>query len=777
MGRDIQAIKISGEDRRKYRDKVRRSLDAFARMLRERLFDENPNTVGQEIELNLTDARGMPHMRNAAALAAIASPAWDTEVGQFNLEINVPPRMLDGDSLDTLETELRADLNAADARARTVGSHLVMIGILPTLAEQDVREDSMSANERYKVLNEQIFAARGEDMRIEIDGAEQLLTHMDSITPESACTSVQLHTQVSPDAFANYWNAAQAIAGVQVALAANSPFLFGRKLWHETRITLFEQATDTRSDELKEQGVRPRVWFGERWITSVFDLFEENLRYFPALLPICEEEDPLAVLDQGASPQLAEMSLHNGTIYRWNRPVYDNAGGTPHLRVENRVLPAGPTIADVVANAAFYYGLVRSLAEAQRPIWTQMSFTTAAENLHEAARNGLDAQLYWPGVGDVPVSELVLRRLLPLAHEGLGHFGVEAKVADRLLGIIEQRCLTGQNGAAWQIATVDGLAAGNGMDRREALRQMTLRYIEHMHSNEPVHTWSVGILTGPPKAINEHTGTSRHQAAQPQRGQPLAEHDPGQHDRHRGVERGEHRGDGQEAVVGGDEEQDGAGRPGHPGDHREQPRPAAAQPEAAHGHGRDQRRRHFAGRGRRHRPQPAARTRPVQPDEQQREERPRDQPVRDPGAPPAPPSGPPSAASPGLASASSPPALTDTATMAGRASTIPVSARVVGRSPYSSPASTENPAEATALSGAATLNAACRNPRYSANAPSVPPIPATKPQASAAALGPGEAAKGSAAATNTALTADASSVIWMTGALREASPAAKSEPP
>jgi gamma-glutamyl:cysteine ligase YbdK (ATP-grasp superfamily) len=491
VGRDIQAIKISGEDRRKYRDKVRRSLDAFARMLRERLFDENPNTVGQEIELNLTDARGMPHMRNAAALAAIASPAWDTEVGQFNLEINVPPRMLDGDSLDTLETELRADLNAADARARTVGSHLVMIGILPTLAEQDVREDSMSANERYKVLNEQIFAARGEDMRIEIDGAEQLLTHMDSITPESACTSVQLHTQVSPDAFANYWNAAQAIAGVQVALAANSPFLFGRKLWHETRITLFEQATDTRSDELKEQGVRPRVWFGERWITSVFDLFEENLRYFPALLPICEEEDPLAVLDQGRSPQLAEMALHNGTIYRWNRPVYDNAGGTPHLRVENRVLPAGPTIADVVANAAFYYGLVRALAEAQRPIWTQMSFTTAAENLHEAARNGLDAQLYWPGVGDVPVSELVLRRLLPLAHEGLGHFGVEAKVADRLLGIIEQRCLTGQNGAAWQIATVDRLSAGNGMDRREALRQMTLRYIEHMHSNEPVHTWSV----------------------------------------------------------------------------------------------------------------------------------------------------------------------------------------------------------------------------------------------------------------------------------------------
>src|SRR5512146_2787793 len=336
MGRDIQAIKISGEDRRKYRDKVRRSLDAFARMLRERLFDETPNTVGQEIELNLTDERGMPHMRNAAALEAIASPAWATEVGQFNLEINVPPRMLDGDALEELETELRADLNAADASARTAGSHLVMVGILPTLAEHDVHEDSMSANERYKVLNEQIFAARGEDMRIEIDGAEQLLTHSDSITPESACTSVQLHIQVSPDDFADYWNAAQSIAGVQVALAANSPYLFGKQLWHETRITLFEQATDTRPDELKQQGVRPRVWFGERWVTSVFDLFEENLRYFPALLPLCDDGDPAAALRDGGAPQLAELTLHNGTVYRWNRPVYAADDGLPHLRVENR---------------------------------------------------------------------------------------------------------------------------------------------------------------------------------------------------------------------------------------------------------------------------------------------------------------------------------------------------------------------------------------------------------------------------------------------------------
>src|SRR5450631_351542 len=489
MGRDIEAIKITGEDRRKYRDKVRRSLDVFARMLREHRFAGDPAQVGVEIELNLVDERGKPSMRNADVLDAIADPAWATELGQFNLEINVPPRQLAGDAVADLEKEIRDSLNRADEKACGTGSRLVTVGILPTLAEEHMREETLSANDRYRVLNEQIFAARGENMRIAIDGAEQLLTHADSITPEAACTSVQLHVQVSPDAFANYWNAAQAIAGVQVAVAANSPYLFGRRLWDETRITLFEQATDTRPDELKQQGVRPRVWFGERWITSVFDLFEENIRYFPALLPLCEDEDPLAVLEGGATPQLAEMSLHNGTIYRWNRPVYAVVGGQPHLRVENRVLPAGPTVVDIMANAAFYYGLIRALADEQRPVWTQMTFATAAENLHEAARHGLNARLYWPGLGEAPVAELVLRRLLPLAREGLARWGVATEHADRLLDIIEQRCLTGQTGAAWQTATVRALSGHGATDRAEALRLMTQRYIECMHTNEPVHTW------------------------------------------------------------------------------------------------------------------------------------------------------------------------------------------------------------------------------------------------------------------------------------------------
>jgi hypothetical protein len=489
MGRDVPAITVSQQDRRAYREKVRSCLDVFARMLRESRFDIEPRQVGLEIELNLVDEVGFPSMKNAEVLGAIADPAWASELGQFNLEINVPPRPLSGDALAQLERGVRGSLGHAERRACQAGSHLVMIGILPTLRESDVGEHAMSTNPRYRLLNEQIFAARGEEMRISIEGNERLLTHIDTITPEAACTSVQCHLQVSPEAFGSYWNAAQAIAGVQVAVGANSPFLFGRELWRETRLTLFEQATDTRPDELKEQGVRPRVWFGERWITSVFDLFEENLRYFPALLPLCDDEDPAVALEERKAPRLSELTLHNGTIYRWNRPVYAVVDGMPHLRVENRVLPAGPTVADIMANAAFYYGVVRALAEAERPVWTRMSFQAAADNLAEGAKHGIDARLFWPGLGEVPVSELVLRRLLPIAFDGLERWGVEPGDAKRLLGIIEQRCLSCRTGATWQSEAVRTLTAGRHADRQEALRLMTLGYIERMQTNEPVHTW------------------------------------------------------------------------------------------------------------------------------------------------------------------------------------------------------------------------------------------------------------------------------------------------
>lgn len=348
VGDDVEQRRFTRRDRHEFRQKVQDCLDVLATMLADATFDVGEPKIGLEIELNLVDDTMGPAMANAEVLEAIADPDYQTELGQFNIEINVAPRPLSASSIAELEHDLRRSLDAADASAQTAQSRIAMIGMLPTLAERHFQHRWLSADPRFDLLDQQIFSARGEDIEVDLTGVplpgatapETLSTEFDTILPEAACTSVQLHLQVAPEDFAPYWNAAQALAGVQVALAANSPFFAGKALWHETRIPLFEQATDTRPQELRNQGVRPRVWFGERWITSIFDLFEENSRYFPALLPVCSDEDPKAVLSRGGTPELAELRMHNGTVYRWNRPIYDSAGDGHHLRLENRVLPA-----------------------------------------------------------------------------------------------------------------------------------------------------------------------------------------------------------------------------------------------------------------------------------------------------------------------------------------------------------------------------------------------------------------------------------------------------
>jgi hypothetical protein len=491
VGEEVKQTDFSRAHRREYRRKVQLCLDVFETMLTRSSFEFERPLTGMEIECNLVDAGYQPAMSNSEVLTSIADPAYQTELGAYNIEFNVPPRPLPGRAALELESEVRASLNAAESKANASGSHIVMVGILPTLMPEHLTGDWMSESTRYQALNDSIFYARGEDIQIDIAGPERLSLQAASIAPESACTSMQLHLQVSPEDFAKNWNAAQVIAGPQLALGANSPYFFGHQLWSETRIELFAQATDTRPDELKAQGVRPRVWFGERWITSIFDLFEENVRYFPSLLPELSDEDPVAVLADGRTPTLPELRLHNGTIYRWNRPVYDVVDGRPHLRVENRVLPAGPTVVDMMANSAFYYGILRSLSEEDRPLWTKMSFAAAHQNFLEAAQHGMDARLYWPGLGEVTPDELVLRQLLPMAREGLRSWGVSNDVSDRYLGVIEGRAKTGRNGSVWQVETVRALQE-RGMARPEALAEMLRLYCDLMHSNEPVHTWEIG---------------------------------------------------------------------------------------------------------------------------------------------------------------------------------------------------------------------------------------------------------------------------------------------
>lgn len=500
MGVDVSRQTFTGADRVRFRSQVARGTQAVARMLADGLFTDHGRKpeplLGMEVELNLIDDNADPSMANAEVLDAIADPMYQTELGQFNIEINVSPRPFVGGDTVSLEQGLRSSLNRAEAAAATTGNKIVMVGMLPTLRSEHFAHQWISANPRYDLLNEQVFAARGEDLELDITGvpleefgeSDRLATSTDSILPEAACTSLQLHLRVAPEDFADNWNAAQAIAGIQVAIAGNSPFLDGKALWHETRIPVFEQATDTRPLELKNQGVRPRVWFGERWINSIFDLFDENIRYFPALLPVTSDVDPLQVLDDGGIPMLDELRMHNGTVYRWNRPVYDVVDGHAHLRVENRVLPAGPTVVDIMANSAFYYGLVRGLVEADLPIWSRMSFDAAAENLQAGAQWGMAAQLYWPDIGWVRPDELTLRRLLPIAERGLESYGVSTKARNRYLNIIHGRCVTKQTGSVWQRKAVAAREAA-GDSRDAALRGMLSDYVELMHEGEPVHNW------------------------------------------------------------------------------------------------------------------------------------------------------------------------------------------------------------------------------------------------------------------------------------------------
>ncbi|WP_030625325.1 glutamate-cysteine ligase family protein [Streptomyces sclerotialus] len=494
MGEKVTAGGIDSGDRQRYRRRLNECLEGLARLLAEKRFDRPKNLMGLEIELNLASPDGMPRMMNSEVLERIASRDFQTELAQFNLEVNILPHRLSGRVLDQLAEELRTGLAYADRKAREVAARIVMIGILPTLTADDLVSANLSEADRYTLLNDEMRAARGEDFELDIEGVERLTATSPSIAPEAACTSVQLHLQVTPGRFAAVWNAAQALTAVQIAVGANSPFLFGRELWRETRPPVFQQSTDTRPPELQAQGVRPRTWFGERWIESAHDLFEENVRYFPPLLPMCGEEDPLAVLEKGGIPELSELVLHNGTVYRWNRPVYAVTEGVPHLRVENRVLPAGPTVTDVIANAAFYYGLVRALADEPRPVWTRLPFAAAAENFETACRYGIDAALQWPrpgrsgSIAQIPAARLVLQELLPMAAAGLDGWGVAPADRDHYLGVIEARCRRRVNGASWQAAAYHR-ALQSGLARDEALAAMTRRYSDLMHEGRPVHEW------------------------------------------------------------------------------------------------------------------------------------------------------------------------------------------------------------------------------------------------------------------------------------------------
>ena len=490
MGEAVSSKRYTPEERTLYREKLAENLELFDTYLRHAEF-KSAGTIGLELELNLIDEDNQPSLRNKDVLGDL-DDEYQSEIGGFNLELNHPVLQVAGRGLKTLEAGVADRLAKAQRAAADKGLRVASIGTLPTLTTQFLKEDPwMTEENRYEALSNSVIDARGEFVKIELDGRETYRQEFADIAPESSCTSMQLHLQVAPNKFAEAWNVSQATEAAQHDVTANSPLFVGHKLWHESRIPVFTQSIDTRTPELVTQGVRPRVWFGERWITSVFDLFEENVRYFPPLLP--EIKDFVEFSDADA-PKLFELNLHNGTVWRWNRPIYDAGDNGAHIRVENRLLPAGPTPVDMVADAAFYYGLAEFLVGENRPVWSRMSFAEAEENFFACAKDGIRARVTWPKIGHIAVSDLVIDVLIPQARRGLRRLNIDKDVIEEYMSIIEGRASGRANGATWQLRMLDHLAPGSRPDspeRREGLKAMMDAYLENQASGRPVHTWDV----------------------------------------------------------------------------------------------------------------------------------------------------------------------------------------------------------------------------------------------------------------------------------------------
>ncbi|ORB84248.1 hypothetical protein B1987_11085 [Mycobacterium kansasii] len=490
MGDRVDASGLAVGCEHEVRHRLQRCVAALRRMVDDGWFSGHQDTIGMEVELDLVDPLGRPRLVSDAVLAHLGRTDMQHELGQFNVELNLAPRLLHGSVLRDSERDLVEVLDGCRARIERLGARLLAVGMLATLSAEQLTIERISHNPRYELLSSRMATARHRPFLVRIvDGAEPVEFTTDSVAPDAATTSLQLHLRVAPERFTAYYNAAQAIAGAQVAVAANSPYLLGRQAWQETRITLLEQLLDTRRRNEVRAGVPARVRLGDRWVDGPVELFDDLVRIFPPLFPTLEAQDPDAARQAGYAPTLRELRLHNGTVWRWNRPVYDVQAGRPQLRIENRVLPSGPTAVDMVANAAFYYGLVRAIADTDPPPWRQQPFAIAEQNLHRGARDGLAARLSWQG-GERPAARLVEEYLLPAAAAGLDAWGVDAKDRDRYLGVIEARVRSGQTGAAWQTGVV-GRLENRGMQRITALHEMTRRYGENAHTGAPGHEWPV----------------------------------------------------------------------------------------------------------------------------------------------------------------------------------------------------------------------------------------------------------------------------------------------
>lgn len=478
---------------RRFTRQLLRDVRALEKMLEDGMFESGVRRIGAEQELFIVDNRWQPAPVVEEVLKASKDARIVTELMKFNLEFNLEPYRFEGRCLRKMEQQIDDTVAYVRDLVSTVGCEALMAGILPTITLSDLELDNMTPVPRYRALNDAISRLRGGPAELHIRGTDELYIKHHSITLEGCNTSFQTHFQVHPDEFTSLYNVAQTVAAPVLAAATNSPTLFGKRLWKETRIALFQQAVDTRSSNLYLREMSPRVHFGTHWVDdSVLEIFKEDISRFRVLLTAGEVEDPFEALERGDIPMLEALQLHNGTVYRWNRVCYGVTDGHPHIRIENRILPSGPTAVDEVSNAAFWFGLVSGLSRAYPDIRRVMEFDDAKSNFVAAARLGLGSQLTWLEGRRVPAHELICQELLPLAHEGLKASGIDAEDVDRYLGVVRERVQSRRTGSQWQL---DSLASMKKEGTRfERLSAVVAATVKRQKEGRPVHEWPLARL-------------------------------------------------------------------------------------------------------------------------------------------------------------------------------------------------------------------------------------------------------------------------------------------
>ncbi len=496
MGEQKVSLLQGGKEMQNFIRHLLDDVQALEYMLDHDWFETGVTRIGAEQEMCLVNKHWKPSTNAMDILKKLKRYEWvETELARFNLEITLTPREFKGKCLSKMEDEIQKRLNIIRKKAAELDTEILLTGIMPTIRKFDLSMDNLTPHKRYFALMEAINKQLvGNNYELRLSGIDEILVKHDSPMLEACNTSFQVHLQVAPNEFVKMYNIAQALAGPIIATAANSPLLFGKRLWHETRIALFQQALDTRAsnDHMRERS--PRVNFGNGWLQdSILEIYREDIMRFRVLLSSDITEDSLQKIHAGENPSLKALQVHNGTVYRWNRPCYGAPSGLkPHLRIECRVIPSGPTIVDEMSNAALWLGCMAGMAEQYDDIRKHISFADVRDNFAKASRTGIDSNFTWIKNKKISATDLILKELLPLAEVGLKKHKVSTEDIDKYLGIIKERTKKHCTGARWLLRSFTRFKEETNTD--EALTALTAATIENQKKGIPVHKWKLPTL-------------------------------------------------------------------------------------------------------------------------------------------------------------------------------------------------------------------------------------------------------------------------------------------